>query len=224
MYKDHLFFPKDTAGRRTTSPHPLENRIFRDYLAAHPDAARRYAVARRRAAGLHPDSRARYACVAVRVSSRSPAFVPAAPAGAYHGAGRLPIGPTPPNAPHEVDEWTSHAFSYRGLSRPAVIPNGHTWCFQRLDRVSTFRPERRPVTNPGPRAVGAYTRRHLVSSGSGRSDGEGANQTHVRRQSILGDRHGNTGLLYSARSPDPCETFRCTKRGSPPSFTAAPIL
>ncbi|MFI7072640.1 GrpB family protein [Micromonospora sediminicola] len=64
----HLFFPKDTAGRRThhlhifsvNSPHPQQNRIFRDYLAAHPDAARRYEAAKRRAANLHPDSRARY--------------------------------------------------------------------------------------------------------------------------------------------------------------------
>ena len=66
--EDHLFFPKDTAARRThhlhvfgrTSPLPHENRIFRDYLATHPEAARRYAVAKRQAADLHPDSRARY--------------------------------------------------------------------------------------------------------------------------------------------------------------------
>ncbi|QLQ36500.1 GrpB family protein [Micromonospora robiginosa] len=66
--EQHLFFPKDTAGRRThhlhlfsvMSPLPRQNRIFRDYLAAHPDAARRYESAKRRAADLHPDSRARY--------------------------------------------------------------------------------------------------------------------------------------------------------------------
>jgi GrpB-like predicted nucleotidyltransferase (UPF0157 family) len=42
------------------SPLPQDNRIFRDYLASHADAARRYEVAKRRAADLHPDSRARY--------------------------------------------------------------------------------------------------------------------------------------------------------------------
>jgi GrpB-like predicted nucleotidyltransferase (UPF0157 family) len=66
---EHLFFPKDTAGRRThhlhvfgrTSPLPRQNRVFRDYLAAHPAAARRYEAAKREAAQRHPDSRARYA-------------------------------------------------------------------------------------------------------------------------------------------------------------------
>jgi GrpB-like predicted nucleotidyltransferase (UPF0157 family) len=66
---DHLFLVKDTAGVRShhlhifasTSPLPPENRTFRDYLAAHPDAARRYEAAKRAAADLHPDSRARYA-------------------------------------------------------------------------------------------------------------------------------------------------------------------
>jgi GrpB-like predicted nucleotidyltransferase (UPF0157 family) len=65
---DHLFFVKDTGGNRThhlhvfgvTSPWPQENRVFRDYLAAHPDAARRYETAKRKAAEAHPDSRARY--------------------------------------------------------------------------------------------------------------------------------------------------------------------
>jgi GrpB-like predicted nucleotidyltransferase (UPF0157 family) len=66
--KDHLFFPKDSGGRRThhlhifsaASPLPQQNLIFRDYLAAHPDAARRYESVKHRAADLHPDSRARY--------------------------------------------------------------------------------------------------------------------------------------------------------------------
>jgi GrpB-like predicted nucleotidyltransferase (UPF0157 family) len=66
--KDHLFFPKDTAGKRThhlhvlgtASPLPQENRMFRDYLATHAEAARRYDEAKRRAADLHPDSRAKY--------------------------------------------------------------------------------------------------------------------------------------------------------------------
>ncbi|MEV6174230.1 GrpB family protein [Streptomyces sp. NPDC051954] len=65
---DHLFFPKDTAGRRThhlhvfgtQSPQPRENRIFREYLKVHPEVARRYEVAKHRAAALHPDSRAEY--------------------------------------------------------------------------------------------------------------------------------------------------------------------
>lgn len=64
----HLFFVKDTGGRRThhlhvfraASPKPQENRLFRDYLVAHPDAARRYESAKRLAADAHPDSRARY--------------------------------------------------------------------------------------------------------------------------------------------------------------------
>jgi GrpB-like predicted nucleotidyltransferase (UPF0157 family) len=67
--EDHLYFVKDTAGKRThhlhvfgaVSPLPQENRIFRDYLAAQPDAARRYEAAKRKAAEAHPDSRARYA-------------------------------------------------------------------------------------------------------------------------------------------------------------------
>lgn len=65
----HLYFVKDTAGKRThhlhvfgaASPKPRENRAFRDYLATHPDAARRYAAAKREAARAHPDSRGRYA-------------------------------------------------------------------------------------------------------------------------------------------------------------------
>jgi GrpB-like predicted nucleotidyltransferase (UPF0157 family) len=65
---DHLFLVKDTAGVRSHhlhvfaegSPWPVRNRTFRDYLAAHPDAARRYAAAKRAAADLHPGSRARY--------------------------------------------------------------------------------------------------------------------------------------------------------------------
>jgi GrpB-like predicted nucleotidyltransferase (UPF0157 family) len=67
--EEHLFFPKDTAGRRThhlhvfgsSSPLPRQNRVFRDYLATHPEAAGRYAAAKREAAHRHPDSRARYA-------------------------------------------------------------------------------------------------------------------------------------------------------------------
>ncbi|MBA2948090.1 GrpB family protein [Streptomyces sp. PSKA28] len=63
-----MFLPKDTAGKRThhlhvfgvASPHPRENRIFRDYLRARPETARRYEASKRRAADLHPDSRARY--------------------------------------------------------------------------------------------------------------------------------------------------------------------
>ncbi|MFE9954078.1 GrpB family protein [Micromonospora sp. NPDC005299] len=65
---DHLFFAKDTAGRRShhlhvfgvTSLAPEENRVFRAYIEANPAAARRYEAAKRRAAELHPDSRARY--------------------------------------------------------------------------------------------------------------------------------------------------------------------
>lgn len=65
---EHLYFVRETAGRRThhlhvfgaTSPVPEENRLFRDYIAAHADAAHRYEAAKRRAAELHPDSRARY--------------------------------------------------------------------------------------------------------------------------------------------------------------------
>ncbi|MEU1685777.1 GrpB family protein [Micromonospora sp. NPDC005707] len=65
---DHLFFAKDTAGKRSQHLHvfgvaslvPQENRVFRAYLEANPAAARRYEAAKRRAAELHPDSRARY--------------------------------------------------------------------------------------------------------------------------------------------------------------------
>ncbi|MFF4891255.1 GrpB family protein [Micromonospora chersina] len=64
----HLFFAKDTAGRRAehlhvfgvTSPVPAENRLFRAYIAADAAAARRYEAAKRHAAERHPDSRARY--------------------------------------------------------------------------------------------------------------------------------------------------------------------
>ncbi|MEU1836037.1 GrpB family protein [Micromonospora chersina] len=64
----HLFFPRDTAGRRAehlhvfgaTSPVPAENRLFRAYIAADTGAARRYEAAKRQAAERHPDSRARY--------------------------------------------------------------------------------------------------------------------------------------------------------------------
>jgi GrpB-like predicted nucleotidyltransferase (UPF0157 family) len=66
---EHAFFARDTGGRRThhlhvfasTSSSPQQNRIFRAYLVAHPEAARRYAAAKRKAAQLCPDSRARYA-------------------------------------------------------------------------------------------------------------------------------------------------------------------
>lgn len=65
---EHLFLVKDTGGVRSHhlhvfgegSPWPARNRAFRDYLAAHPDAARRYEAAKYAAADLHPDSRARY--------------------------------------------------------------------------------------------------------------------------------------------------------------------
>ncbi|WP_262284639.1 GrpB family protein [Micromonospora sp. MA102] len=65
---DHLFFPKDTAGKRShhlhvfgvRSPVPGENRVFRAYLEANPAAARRYEAAKKRAADLHPHSRGRY--------------------------------------------------------------------------------------------------------------------------------------------------------------------
>jgi GrpB-like predicted nucleotidyltransferase (UPF0157 family) len=65
---DHLFFVKDTAGKRShhlhlfgvASPAPAENRIFRAYLLANPHAARRYEAAKKQAAERHPDSRARY--------------------------------------------------------------------------------------------------------------------------------------------------------------------
>ncbi|MEV4810731.1 GrpB family protein [Micromonospora avicenniae] len=65
---DHLFFAKDTDGKRShhlhvfgvTSPVPEANRVFRAYIAANPDAARRYEAAKRRAAALHPHSRAQY--------------------------------------------------------------------------------------------------------------------------------------------------------------------
>ncbi|MER7445072.1 GrpB family protein [Micromonospora avicenniae] len=65
---DHLFFAKDTDGKRshhlhvfgTTSLAPEANRVFRAYVAANPDAARRYEAAKKRAAELHPDSRAQY--------------------------------------------------------------------------------------------------------------------------------------------------------------------
>jgi GrpB-like predicted nucleotidyltransferase (UPF0157 family) len=47
---EHLFFRKDTGGRRShhlhifavTSLRPDDNRLFRDYLAANEDAAHRY--------------------------------------------------------------------------------------------------------------------------------------------------------------------------------------
>jgi GrpB-like predicted nucleotidyltransferase (UPF0157 family) len=65
---DHLFFAKDTAGRRShhlhifgvASPVPAENRVFRAYIEANPAAARRYEAAKRRAAELCPHSRAQY--------------------------------------------------------------------------------------------------------------------------------------------------------------------
>ena len=65
---DHLFFAKDTAGKRShhlhvfgaRSPVPEENRVFRAYLEANPAAARRYEAAKKRAAEEQPHSRARY--------------------------------------------------------------------------------------------------------------------------------------------------------------------
>jgi GrpB-like predicted nucleotidyltransferase (UPF0157 family) len=67
--RHHLFFVKNTEGKRTHHLHvfgeqssrPQDNRVFRDYLSAHPGAARRYEAAKRKAAEAHPDSRARYA-------------------------------------------------------------------------------------------------------------------------------------------------------------------
>lgn len=65
---DHLFLRRDTDGRRTEhlhifhsrSPAPRSDRAFRDYLAAHPDAVRRYSDAKTIAARIHPDSRGDY--------------------------------------------------------------------------------------------------------------------------------------------------------------------
>ncbi|MGY0004310.1 GrpB family protein [Micromonospora sp. I033] len=65
---DHLFFAKDSAAKRShhlhvfgvTSLVPEENRVFRAYIAANPDAARRYEAAKKRAAELNPYSRAQY--------------------------------------------------------------------------------------------------------------------------------------------------------------------
>ncbi|AXH88660.1 GrpB domain, predicted nucleotidyltransferase, UPF0157 family [Micromonospora aurantiaca] len=72
---EHLFFAKDTAGKRShhlhvfgvTSQVPEANRVFRAYLAATPDAARRYEAAKRRAAALHPHSRAQYGAAKEKV-------------------------------------------------------------------------------------------------------------------------------------------------------------
>lgn len=65
---DHVFLKRDAEGRRTEhlhifhprSPAPRADRAFRDYLAAHPDAARRYSDAKKTAARAHPDSRGDY--------------------------------------------------------------------------------------------------------------------------------------------------------------------
>ncbi|HEY9293476.1 MAG TPA: GrpB family protein [Microlunatus sp.] len=65
---DHLFLKRDTDGHRTEHPHifhrrspaPRSDRAFRDYLTAHPNAARRYSHAKKVAAKAHPDSRADY--------------------------------------------------------------------------------------------------------------------------------------------------------------------
>jgi len=65
---DHLFLRRDTAGRRTEhlhifhprSPRPASNRIFRDFLIAHPNDARRYAETKMALAIAHPNSRGDY--------------------------------------------------------------------------------------------------------------------------------------------------------------------
>lgn len=65
---DHLFLKRDTDRSRTEhlhifhrrSPSPRSDRAFRDYLIAHPKAARRYAGAKKAAAKTHPDSRGAY--------------------------------------------------------------------------------------------------------------------------------------------------------------------
>ncbi|MFI7609216.1 GrpB family protein [Micromonospora sp. NPDC049366] len=75
---DHLFFAKDTAGKRSHHLHifgvsslaPEANRLLRAYIAANPDAARRYEAAKRRAAELHPDSRARYGAAKEAIMTR----------------------------------------------------------------------------------------------------------------------------------------------------------
>ena len=62
------FIRRDAAGRRTHHIHFLEHGssewerlLFRDYLRAHPDAAREYGDLKRRIAAEHPDDRVAYA-------------------------------------------------------------------------------------------------------------------------------------------------------------------
>ena len=62
------FIRRDVAGRRTHHVHFLEpgsseweRLLFRDYLRAHPDAAREYGALKRRVAAEHPDDRVAYA-------------------------------------------------------------------------------------------------------------------------------------------------------------------
>ena len=62
------FIRRDAAGRRTHHIHCLESGssewerlLFRDYLRAHPDAAREYGELKRRIAAEHPDDRVAYA-------------------------------------------------------------------------------------------------------------------------------------------------------------------
>lgn len=69
---DHLFLRRDTNGRRTEhlhifhprSPAPRSDRAFRDYLASHPDAARRYGESKTIAAQAHPSAPAAVTTVA----------------------------------------------------------------------------------------------------------------------------------------------------------------
>lgn len=62
------FIRRDAAGRRTHHIHCLEHGssewerlLFRDYLRAHPEAAREYGELKRRIAAEHPDDRVAYA-------------------------------------------------------------------------------------------------------------------------------------------------------------------
>ena len=62
------FIKRDAAGRRTHHIHCLEpgsseweRLLFRDYLRAHPEAARAYGALKQRIAAEHPDDRVAYA-------------------------------------------------------------------------------------------------------------------------------------------------------------------
>lgn len=62
--RDRLFYPRDTDGRRTHHLHVVtadtwetrNERLFRDHLRAHPDAAARYGALKRELAGRTEDS------------------------------------------------------------------------------------------------------------------------------------------------------------------------